>query len=186
MNPDEIVYDILTANGGRNFLFFPLHNYYDFDLENALAMMRNPNTVFGLSDGGAHVGVICDVSVPTYMLTHWCRDRVRGERLDLPFVVKSQTRDTAEAVGLLDRGLIAPGMKADVNVIDFDNLRLLPPHMVYDLPSGARRLMQEAQGYVATIVSGEVIYRDGKPTGALPGKLVRGHKPAPVSRVAAE
>lgn len=100
--------------------------------------------------------------------------------------MKSQTRDTAEAVGLLDRGLIAPGMKADVNVIDFDNLRLLPPHMVYDLPSGARRLMQEAQGYVATIVSGEVIYRDGKPTGALPGKLVRGHKPAPVSRVAAE
>ncbi|MAU61949.1 amidohydrolase family protein [Parvibaculum sp.] len=186
VNPDEIVYDILTANGGRNFLFFPLHNYYDFDLENALAMMRNPNTVFGLSDGGAHVGVICDVSVPTYMLTHWCRDRVRGERLDLPFVVKSQTRDTAEAVGLLDRGLIAPGMKADVNVIDFDNLRLLPPHMVYDLPSGARRLMQEAQGYVATIVSGEVIYRDGKPTGALPGKLVRGHKPAPVSRAAAE
>jgi N-acyl-D-aspartate/D-glutamate deacylase len=186
VNPDEIVYDVLTANGGRNFLFFPLHNYYEFSLENALAMIRNPNTLFGLSDGGAHVGVICDVSVPTYMLTHWCRDRTRGERLDLPFVVKSQTRDTAEAVGLLDRGLIAPGMKADVNVIDFDRLRLLPPHMVYDLPSGARRLMQEAEGYVATIVSGEVIYRDGRATGALPGKLVRGHKPAPVSRAAAE
>jgi len=120
------------------------------------------------------------------MLTHWCRDRTRGERLDLPFVVKSQTRDTAEAVGLLDRGLIAPGMKGDVNVIDFNRLRLLPPHMVYDLPSGARRLMQEAEGYVATIVSGEVIYRDGRPTGALPGKLVRGHRPAPVARVAAE
>ncbi|MEQ8377882.1 N-acyl-D-amino-acid deacylase family protein [Parvibaculum sp.] len=186
VNPDEIVYDILTANGGRNFLFFPLHNYYEFSLENALTMIRNPNTLFGLSDGGAHVGVICDVSVPTYMLTHWCRDRTRGERLDLPFVVKSQTRDTAEAVGLLDRGLIAPGMKADVNVIDFDRLRLMPPHMVYDLPSGARRLMQEAEGYVATVVSGEVIYRDGKATGALPGKLVRGHKPAPVSRAAAE
>ncbi|MAM95629.1 amidohydrolase family protein [Parvibaculum sp.] len=184
--PDEIVYDILTANGGRNFLFFPLHNYYDFDLENALSMIRNPNTIFGLSDGGAHVGVICDVSVPTYMLTHWCRDRSRGERLDLPFVVKSQTRDTAEAIGLLDRGLIAPGMKADVNVIDFERLRLLPPHMVYDLPSGARRLMQEAEGYVATIVSGEVIYREGRPTGALPGKLVRGHKPSPLARVAAE
>lgn len=186
VRPDEIVYDILTANGGRNFLFFPLHNYYEFNLENALTMIRNPNTLFGLSDGGAHVGVICDVSVPTYMLTHWCRDRTRGERLDLPFVVKSQTRDTAEAVGLLDRGLIAPGMKGDVNVIDFNRLRLLPPHMVYDLPSGARRLMQEAQGYVATIVSGEVIYRDGKPTGALPGKLVRGHRPAPAARVAAE
>lgn len=186
VRPDEIVYDILTANGGRNFLFFPLHNYYEFNLENALTMIRNPNTLFGLSDGGAHVGVICDVSVPTYMLTHWCRDRTRGERLDLPFVVKSQTRDTAEAVGLLDRGLIAPGMKGDVNVIDFNRLRLLPPHMVYDLPSGARRLMQEAEGYVATIVSGEVIYRDGRPTGALPGKLVRGHRPAPVARVAAE
>ncbi|MBX3490404.1 MAG: amidohydrolase family protein [Parvibaculum sp.] len=184
-NPDAIVYDMLTANGGRNFLFFPLHNYYEFNLDNALTMIRNPNTLFGLSDGGAHVGVICDVSVPTYMLTHWCRDRSRGERLDLPFVVRSQTRDTAEAIGLLDRGLIAPGMKADVNVIDFERLRLKPPSMVYDLPSGARRLMQEAEGYVATIVSGEVIYRDGKPTGALPGKLVRGHQPAP-ARAAAE
>lgn len=187
VNPDAIVYDILTANGGRNFLFFPLHNYYDFNLDNALTMMRNPNTLFGLSDGGAHVGVICDVSVPTYMLTHWCRDRSRGERLDLPFVIRSQTRATAEAIGLLDRGLLAPGMKADINVIDFDHLRLKPPHMVYDLPSGARRLMQEAEGYVATIVSGEVIYRDGKPTGALPGKLVRGHRPAPAPlRAAAE
>lgn len=185
VNPDEIVYDILTANGGRNFLFFPLHNYYDFNLDNAMTMMRNPNTLFGLSDGGAHVGVICDVSVPTYMLTHWCRDRSRGERLDLPFVVRSQTRATAEAIGLLDRGLIALGMKADVNVIDFERLRLKPPSMVYDLPSGARRLMQEAEGYVATIVSGEVIYRDGKATGALPGKLVRGHQPAP-ARAAAE
>ncbi len=184
VNPDAIVYDILTANGGRNFLFFPLHNYYEFSLDNALTMIRNPNTLFGLSDGGAHVGVICDVSVPTYMLTHWCRDRSRGEHLDIPFVVKSQTRDTAEAVGLLDRGLIAPGMKGDLNVIDFERLRLLPPHMVYDLPSGARRLMQEAEGYVATIVSGAVIYRDGKPTGALPGKLVRGHRPSPVRAAA--
>lgn len=175
-DPDEIVYDLLTANGGRNFLFFPLHNYFEFSLDNVLAMIRNPNTLFGLSDGGAHVGVICDVSVPTYMLTHWCRDRTRGDRLDLPFVVKSQTRDTAEAVGLFDRGTIAPGMKADVNVIDFERLRLMPPHMVYDLPSGARRLMQEAEGYVATIASGEIIYRDGQPTGALPGKLVRGHR----------
>jgi N-acyl-D-aspartate/D-glutamate deacylase len=178
-NPDEIVFDVLTANGGKGFLFFPLHNYFEFNLDNTLTMMRNPNTLFGLSDGGAHVGAICDVSVPTYMLTHWCRDRTRGEKLDLPFVVKSQTRDTAEAMGLLDRGLIAPGYKADVNVIDFENLQLRPPHMVYDLPSGARRLMQEADGYVATIASGVVIYRDGQHTGALPGKLVRGHKEAP-------
>ncbi len=183
-NPDAIVYDILTANGGTGFLFFPLHNYFEFNLDNTLTMMRSPNTLFGLSDGGAHVGAICDVSVPTYMLTHWCRDRTRGERLDLPFVVKSQTRDTAEAVGLLDRGLIAPGMKADINVIDFERLQLRPPHMVYDLPSGARRLMQEADGYVATICSGEIIYRNGEHTGALPGRLVRGHRPAPVSRAA--
>ncbi|HUD50146.1 N-acyl-D-amino-acid deacylase family protein [Parvibaculum sp.] len=183
-NPDAIVYDILTANGGTGFLFFPLHNYFEFNLDNTLTMMRNPNTLFGLSDGGAHVGAICDVSVPTYMLTHWCRDRTRGDKLDLPFVVKSQTRDTAEAVGLFDRGLIAPGMKADVNVIDFERLQLKPPHMVYDLPSGARRLMQEAEGYVATICSGEVIYRNGAHTGALPGKLVRGHQAGPASRAA--
>ena len=184
-NPDAIVYDILTANGGTGFLFFPLHNYFEFNLDNTLAMMRNPNTLFGLSDGGAHVGAICDVSVPTYMLTHWCRDRTRGEKLDLPFVVKSQTKDTAEAIGLMDRGVIAPGYKADVNVIDFERLRLKPPHMVYDLPSGARRLMQEAEGYVATIASGKVIYRNGEPTGDLPGRLVRGAKPAP-GRKAAE
>lgn len=183
-NPDAIVYDILTANGGTGFLFFPLHNYTDFNLDNTLTMMRNPNTLFGLSDGGAHVGAICDVSVPTYMLTHWCRDRTRGERLDLPFVVKSQTKDTAEAIGLRDRGVVAPGYKADVNVIDFERLRLKPPHMVYDLPSGARRLMQEAEGYVVTIASGQVIYRDGEPTGALPGRLVRGEQPAPGLRAA--
>ncbi|MGB5948754.1 MAG: amidohydrolase family protein [Parvibaculum sp.] len=183
-NPDAIVYDILTANGGTGFLFFPLHNYTDFNLDNTLTMMRNPNTLFGLSDGGAHVGAICDVSVPTYMLTHWCRDRTRGERLDLPFVVKSQTKDTAEAIGLRDRGVVAPGYKADVNVIDFERLRLKPPHMVYDLPSGARRLMQEAEGYVVTIASGQVIYRDGEATGALPGRLVRGEQPAPALRAA--
>jgi N-acyl-D-aspartate/D-glutamate deacylase len=183
-NPDEIVYDILTANGGSDFLFFPLANYFEFNLDNALTMIRNPNTLFGLSDGGAHVGVICDVSVPTFMLTHWCRDRSRGEKLGLPFVVKSQTKDTAEAVGLMDRGVIAPGYKADVNVIDFERLQLRPPHMIYDLPAGARRLMQEADGYVATICSGKVIYREGKATGELPGKLVRGHQRTPVARAA--
>jgi N-acyl-D-aspartate/D-glutamate deacylase len=144
-------------------------------------MMKNPNTLFGLSDGGAHVGAICDVSVPTYMLTHWCRDRTRGEQLTLPFVVRSQTRDTAEAVGLLDRGVVAIGYKADLNIIDMARLQLRPPHMIYDLPAGARRLMQEAEGYVATIVSGTVVYREGQPTGALPGKLVRGAQTAPAA-----
>ena len=178
-NPDAIVYDILTADGGQGFLFFPLHNYAEFNLDNTLTMMRNPNTLFGLSDGGAHVGAICDVSVPTYMLSHWCRDRTRGDKLDLPFVVKSQTKDTAEAVGLFDRGVIKPGYRADLNVIDFDRIGLEPPYMVYDLPGGARRLTQKAKGYVATIARGQVVYREGEPTGALPGRLVRGHQPAP-------
>ena len=177
--PEDIVYDILTQNGGQDFLFFPLHNYAEFNLDNTLTMMRNPNTVFGLSDGGAHVGAICDVSVPTYMLSHWCRDRTRGEQLDLPFVVMSQTKRTAETVGLLDRGILKPGYKADINVIDMDRIGLRPPHMIYDLPAGARRLMQEAEGYVATIASGQVIYREGVPTGALPGKLVRGEQARP-------
>ncbi|MDP3175704.1 MAG: amidohydrolase family protein [Phenylobacterium sp.] len=176
---DEIAYDRMIADDGAGFLFFTLHNYIDGDLENALTMLRNPNTLFGLSDGGAHVGAICDVSVPTYMLSHWCRDRTRGAKLDLPFVVKSQSRDTARAVGLMDRGVVAPGYKADINVIDFDRLQLRPPRMVYDLPAGARRLMQEADGYVATLKSGQVTYRDGHPTGPLPGELIRGHRRAP-------
>lgn len=183
-NPDEIVYDLLTANGGTGFLFFPLHNYFEFNLDNVLTMLKSPNTLYGLSDGGAHVGAICDVSMPTFMLTHWCRDR-KGEQLDLASVIKAQTHDTAQAVGLYDRGVIKPGFKADINVIDFDRLQVRSPHMVYDLPSNARRLMQEADGYVATIMSGKVIYRNGEPTGELPGTLVRGHKPAPAA-IAAE
>lgn len=180
-SPDAIVYDMLATGDGSGFLFFAMHNYTEGSLDNTLTMMKNPNTIFGLSDGGAHVGAICDVSVPTYMLTHWCRDRTRGEQLSLPFVVRSQTRDTAEAVGLLDRGVVAPGYKADLNIIDMARLKLRPPHMIYDLPAGARRLMQEAEGYVATIVSGTVVYREGQPTGALPGKLVRGAQTAPAA-----
>jgi N-acyl-D-aspartate/D-glutamate deacylase len=185
INPDELVYDALIADEGRAFLYFPMLNYVEGNLDNVRTMMVHPNTLSGLSDGGAHVGAICDVSLPTYMLTHWCRDRSRGARLDLVEVIRAQTRDTAEAVGLKDRGVLKPGYLADVNVIDFDRLQLRPPHMVYDLPTGARRLMQEADGYVATIKSGAVIYRDGQPTGALPGKLVRGRTPAP-ARLAAE
>jgi N-acyl-D-aspartate/D-glutamate deacylase len=131
------------------------------------------------------VGAICDVSLPTSMLTHWCRDRDRGPKLDLATVIRAQTWDTAQAIGLFDRGLLAPGYLADVNIIDFDRLRLKAPHMVYDLPTGARRLMQHAEGYVATIKSGTVIYREGVATGALPGKLVRGRQAAP-ARMAAE
>ena len=179
VTPDAIVYDLLTEGDGSGFLFFAMHNYTEGSLDNALTMIKNPNTLFGLSDGGAHVGAICDVSVPTYMLSHWCRDRTRGEKLNLPFVVRSQTRDTAEAVGLLDRGVVAQGYKADLNIIDMARLQLKSPHMIYDLPAGARRLMQEAEGYVATLVSGQVVYREGEHTGALPGRLVRGGQARP-------
>jgi N-acyl-D-aspartate/D-glutamate deacylase len=179
VNPDELVYDALLADEGRAFLYFPLANYAEGSLDPIREMLEHPNTLSGLSDGGAHLGAICDVSLPTTMLVHWCRDRTRGPRLDLAKVIRAQTRDTAEAVGLMDRGLLKAGYLADINVIDFDRLRLKPPHMVYDLPTGARRLMQHAEGYVATIKSGQVIYREGEPTGALPGKLVRGRQSAP-------
>jgi N-acyl-D-aspartate/D-glutamate deacylase len=181
VHPDELVYDALLEDEGRTFLFFPMHNYVEGNLDNVHAMITNPNTLAGLSDGGAHVGAICDVSLPTFMLTHWCRDRTRGPLLDLADTVKQQTRDTALAVGLEDRGLIATGYLADLNVIDFDQLELGTPYMVYDLPTGARRLMQKATGYVATIKSGQVIYANGAATEALPGKLVRGRQPAPVA-----
>jgi N-acyl-D-aspartate/D-glutamate deacylase len=184
VNPDELVYDALIADDGHAFLFFPLHNYFEGSLENVRAMLENPNTLSGLSDGGAHVGAICDVSLPTTMLTHWCRDRTRGPKLDLATVIRAQTRDTAEAVGLFDRGVLAPGYLADLNVIDFERLQLKPPHMVYDLPTGARRLMQHAVGYVATIKSGQVIYREGLATGVLPGRLVRGRQAAPTALAA--
>ncbi|MEH3099465.1 N-acyl-D-amino-acid deacylase family protein [Sphingomonas adhaesiva] len=179
VHPDELVYDALLEDEGRAFLFFPMHNYVEGDLGNVQAMIEHPDTLAGLSDGGAHVGAICDVSLPTFMLTHWCRDRTRGPLLDLATTVRQQTRDTAMAVGLHDRGVVAPGYLADLNVIDFETLELGRPYMVHDLPTGARRLMQKATGYVATIKSGEVIYRDGEPTDALPGKLIRGRQPAP-------
>jgi N-acyl-D-aspartate/D-glutamate deacylase len=184
VHPDELIYDALIADEGRAFLFFPMHNYVEGSLDNVRAMITNPNCLPGLSDGGAHVGAICDVSLPTFMLTHWCRDRTRGPKLDLSQTIRAQTRETAEAVGLLDRGLLAPGYLADVNVIDFDGLRLGVPYMVYDLPTGARRLMQDAEGYVATVKSGQVIYRHGKPAGPLPGRLVRGRQAAPLREAA--
>jgi N-acyl-D-aspartate/D-glutamate deacylase len=174
--PAELAYDLLLENDGREILYFPLHNFSEGSLDAAREMMMHPDTLSGLGDGGAHVGTICDASFPTYTLTHWGRDRARG-RFELPWLVKRQTRDTALAVGLADRGLVQPGMKADLNVIDFARLRLGRPYIVHDLPARGRRLMQTADGYVATIVSGAVTYREGEPTGALPGKLVRGAKP---------
>jgi N-acyl-D-aspartate/D-glutamate deacylase len=175
----ELAYDMLLEDGGRSFLFAPFANYTDFNLDCCGEMIGHRDCVMGLGDGGAHVGIISDASYPTYLLTHWGRDRAKG-RFDLGFLVKRQTADTARAVGLLDRGVIAPGMKADLNVIDFDRLEVRRPTMAFDLPAGGKRLMQGADGYVATIVSGKISYRDGVKTHALAGKLVRGPQAAPL------
>jgi len=174
IEPVEMAYDQLLARDGKELMLFPLANYTEGDHEVVRQMNLAEGTVPGLSDGGAHCGVICDASFPTFMLTHWVRDRTRGERLPLELVVQRQCRDTARQVGLADRGTLEPGMLADVNVIDFDHLTLHAPEMVYDLPAGGRRLVQKADGYKATIKRGVVITRDGEPTGALPGQLIRG------------
>jgi N-acyl-D-aspartate/D-glutamate deacylase len=171
---EELAYDWMLADDGRALILFPFLNYAQDDLEPSLAMMRHPHTILGLGDGGAHVGMICDGSFPTSMLTHWTRDRTRGDKLPLEWVIKAQSHDTAAAVGLHDRGLLKPGYKADLNVIDYNHLTLHRPGVAYDLPAGGRRLVQRADGYVANIVSGQVTYRNGEPTTALPGKLIRG------------
>jgi N-acyl-D-aspartate/D-glutamate deacylase len=174
----ELAYDMLLQDEGRSFLFAPFANYADFNLDCCGEMIGHPDCVMGLGDGGAHVGIISDASYPTYLLAHWGRDRARG-RFDLGYLVKRQTADTAHAVGLLDRGVIAPGMKADLNVIDFDRLKVGRPKMAFDLPAGGKRLMQGADGYVATVISGEISHRDGVETSALAGKLVRGPQAPP-------
>jgi N-acyl-D-aspartate/D-glutamate deacylase len=173
VQPQEAALDHMLRNGGRGLIYVPYLNYAHGDLEAAREMLTHPLTLSGLSDGGAHVGMICDGSVPTFNLTHWTRDRTRGERLPLPQVVKMQTADTAAWMGLHDRGRIAPGLRADLNVIDYDNLTLHAPEVVYDMPAGGRRLIQRASGYTATLVGGVVTYRNGEATGALPGRLVR-------------
>jgi len=181
VTPEELAYDLMLERGGRNNLYVTLCNYENGSLDSSLDMMRHVGAVLGLGDGGAHCGTICDGSYPTFMLTHWVRDRKRGERVPLPQVVKWLSHDTACAVGLLDRGVIAPGYKADLDVIDFDRLLLHAPEVAHDLPGGGRRLVQRAEGYAATIVSGAVVLRGGEPTGSLPGRLVRGPQTATTS-----
>jgi N-acyl-D-aspartate/D-glutamate deacylase len=182
----EIIYDMLMENDGRGTVYFPALNYTNCNLDHIFEMMNHPATVLSLSDGGAHCGVICDAGFPTFMLTHWVRDRTRGPRLPLAQVVRMQTRDTARLYGLHDRGVIAPGMKADINVIDLERLRILPPEMVFDLPADGRRMIQRAEGYRYTIVSGAVTFENGEPTGERPGRLIRGPQGGQVVRRAAE
>ncbi|MGE5158089.1 MAG: N-acyl-D-amino-acid deacylase family protein [Gemmatimonas sp.] len=172
--PEELAYDAMLSDDGRGMLYVPFLNYADGNLDATREMLSDPRSVPGLSDGGAHCGIICDASFPTYLLTHWTRDRKRGEKLSIPFVVAAQSRKTALSVGLSDRGLIGPGYKADINVIDYDKLHLHPPKVHYDLPVGGRRLLQQVDGYDATIVSGVMTQCAGVPTGARPGRLVRG------------
>jgi N-acyl-D-aspartate/D-glutamate deacylase len=169
----DVMYDMLVANDGKELFYQPLGGYQGFSLDYQKKLLEHPNVLFGLSDGGAHCGVIADAGMPTFIMTHWGRDRTRGDKMSLEFIVKSLTSSTAHAYGMFDRGQLTEGMIADINVIDFDGLRLHRPEAVFDLPAGGRRLVQRAEGYEITIKSGEVIFNNGQHSGALPGKLVR-------------
>lgn len=173
VDPAALAYDRMLENDGRTILYRPLSNYANGTLETVRAMMAHPNTLIGLGDGGAHVSILCDATAMTYGLTHWTRDRATG-RFPLEWMVRRLTSDNARALGLNDRGVIVPGRKADINVIDHGRLTLRTPRVIYDLPAGGRRLMQTSDGYIATILSGEIVSRDGNSTGKLPGCLVRG------------
>ncbi len=177
MRPDVFAYDLLAAGGADTFLYRPLTGYARGDFSALHEMLCHPRAIASLSDGGAHVGSLCDASVTTYMLTHWAGDRRRGPRLPLEMVIRKQTSETAELYGLHDRGRIEVGRRADLNLIDLDGLRLHAPEVAYDLPNGGRRLLQRADGYHSTLVAGEVVSERGELTGARPGRLVRGPKP---------
>lgn len=170
---DEMAYDLLNQHGGTTSLMFPTLNYVGENHDVIYEMLTHPAAINGLSDGGAHVRMICDASIPTYLLTHWARDRARGPRIAVEEAIRLQTSATAEVMGVSDRGVLAVGMRADINVIDFDNLTLEAPRAVNDLPAGGRRFLQSATGYVATIVNGTVTRRNGVDTGERPGRLVR-------------
>ncbi len=184
VTPDEYAYDLLCRNEGTGFVYLPILNYADGNLDFLEALQGSEDCVNSLSDGGAHCGTICDAASPTFMLQHWVRDRKRGGRLGLEAAVKRQCLDTARLYGLDDRGVIAPGYMADLNVIDFDNLKLGRPWLAFDLPAGGKRLLQKAEGYVVTIKSGVVTFRDGQWSGATPGGLIRGPQRAAMAEAA--
>jgi N-acyl-D-aspartate/D-glutamate deacylase len=171
----ERIYDALLEDEGRALIYFPVYNYTGLNLDVVREMLTHPRALMGLGDGGAHVGTVCDASMPTFLLTHWARDRARMDRPGIPLeqVVRMQSHDTARFMGLTDRGTLEVGMRADLNVIDMSRLSLHRPVMQRDLPAGGRRLMQYADGYIATLVGGETIAQGGKLTGARPGRLVR-------------
>lgn len=186
ITPLEMMYDLLIREGGCELFYQPLGGYVTYNFDFFRKNMQHPNVLFGLSDGGAHCGVIADAGMPTFILTHWARDRVKGDRFPLEFLVRKLSSDTARAYGLNDRGQLKPGLLADVNVIDFENLRLFRPEAITDLPAGGKRLVQRAEGYRYTVKSGQVTFEDGVSTGALPGGLVRGGREAVILPMAAE
>jgi len=173
LSPQEIVYDMLLEKEGKALIYHPLFNYEFGNLDHVETMLKHPYTVFGLGDAGAHCGAISDASFPTTLIQHWGRDRDRGEKFPLEALIKMQTFETSRLVGIKDRGLLMEGLKADINVIDFDNLTIHEPEILNDLPAGGRRLVQKASGYSYTIVSGQVAFKDGEATGELNGQLIR-------------
>lgn len=176
-----LLVDQLTSDEGRGMVYAPFFNYSYGDLSMSYEALQHDRTRNGLSDAGAHCGAICDGGMPTFMLTHWARDRSRGPKLSLEHVVQRQTSRTAGLYGLGDRGVVAPGMRADLNIIDFERLGFDVPRMAFDLPANGRRLVQHGQGYVATFVGGVQTVDNDEPTGALPGRVVRGPQRAPAN-----
>lgn len=183
VSPQEYAYDLLMQDDGKGFIYFPILNYADGNLNFLEDLQEASDTVNSLSDGGAHCGTICDAASPTFLLQHWVRDR-KGKRISLEHAVKRQSHDTAQLYGLHDRGLIAPGRLADINVIDLEKVQLGKPWLAFDLPAGGKRLLQKAVGYDATIKSGQITFKDGAYLGAHPGKLVRGPQAAPLTKAA--
>jgi N-acyl-D-aspartate/D-glutamate deacylase len=182
VSPMAMMYDLLLREDGKELFYQPLGGYFTYNFDFFRKNMQHPNVLFGLSDGGAHCGVIADAGMPSFILAYWARDRVKGAQFPLEFLVRKLSSDTARAYGMTDRGELRPGLLADLNVIDFQALRLHRPEAIFDLPAGGKRLVQRVEGYRYTVKSGQVTFEDGVHTGALPGRLVRGGRDAKIER----